>query len=203
VWARLCHGGTSHGYRWPVRLLLFGVLLACLLSAAACGGSGGESLPPPLPGGALPGLTARERDLPLDELAADAYEPEELHALLDGAGYTGGRERELTGHTDTFDHVLARTLRFDVPDGAGAYLDWVAAHTVELVGRTRSQPPLRLGNESLLFELEPCGTCKKQLPTLVAVWRRGGAVGYVLASGRQVDRVTVGRVARLVDRSLS
>ena len=178
------------------------LLVALATLAAGCGGDRSVSLPAPLETSALPGLTARDRDLPAGVLAADAFAPDELRVLLEDGGYAGGREREFTGHTDTFDHVLARTLRFDRPAGAAAYLDWVAAHTFELVGRTRPRAPLALGPGSLLFELEPCGTCKKQLPTLVVVWRRDGAVGYVLASGRKVDRGTVGPLAGAVDATL-
>jgi hypothetical protein len=184
-----------------VRALLLLGLIAVL---AGCGADEAATpLPPPLGSNVLPALTSRDRELPADVLAEDAFEQDELRGLLDEGGYAGGRERELSGHTDTFDHVIARTLRFDRPDGAAAYIGWVAAHTLDLVGRTRPLPPLPLGDESRLFELEPCSTCKKQLPTLVAVWRRGGAVGYVLASGRKADRSTVGPLAAQVDQSLS
>ncbi len=183
-----------------MRALPLAILVAVL---AGCGADRSEPLPAPLAAAALPGLTSRDRELPADVLAADAFAPDELRTLLDDGGYTGGREREFSGHTDTFDHVVARTLRFDDPAGASAYLAWVAAHTLDLVGRTRTRPPLPVGRQSLLFELEPCSTCKKQLPTLVAVWRRGGAVGYLLASGRKIDRGTVGPLAAKVDASLS
>jgi hypothetical protein len=176
------------------------VLVGVIAVLAGCGGSGPD-LPAPIETSALPGLESRDRDLPADVLAADAYEPAELAGLLEEGGYAGGRERELTGHTVTFDHVIARTLRFE-PEGADAYLDWLTAHTLDLVGRTRRIEPLPVGDRSLLFELEPCSMCKKQLPTLVAAWRRGGAVGYVLASGRDVDRDSIKRLVSDVDASL-
>lgn len=177
------------------------IVAAALL--AGCGGADTEALPAPLEGSALPALTSRDRNLPADDLAADAFERQPLADLLERGGYTGGREREFSGHTDTFDHVIARTLRFDDAGGASAYMDWIAAHTLDLVGRTRLVAPLPLGRKSVLFELEPCSTCKKQLPTLVAVWRRGGAVGYLLASGRDVDRASIEPLAQAVDTSLS
>jgi hypothetical protein len=168
---------------------------------AGCGGSGAD-LPAPIETTAVPGLESRDRDLPADVLAEDAFEPARLAPLLDDGGYAGGRERELTGHTATFDHVLARTLRFDGPAGADAYLDWVDAHTLDLVGRTRHLAPYRVAERAVLYELLPCSTCKKQLPTLVAVWRRGGSVGYVLASGRDADRASVKRLVDAVDASV-
>jgi hypothetical protein len=184
-----------------VRYLL-PVALAVL--AAGCGGSGtaAPDLPAPLEASLLPQLSARDRDLPVGALAADAYAPEELASLLREGGYLGGRERELSGHTETYDHVVARTLRFSHPTGAARYVDWVAAHTLDLVGRTRPLEPLPAGEDARLFELEPCATCKKQLPTLLAVWRRAGSVGYVLASGRDVDRATLAPLAGAVDGTL-
>jgi hypothetical protein len=180
-----------------VRALLLATVVAAL---AGCGGEAG-GVPAPLPSSALPELEARERELPRDELAADAYEPAELARLLDEAGYEGGRERELTGHTDTFDHVVARVLAFDTPAGATAYVTWVSGHVRELAGPAREIDALPLGDESRRFELEPCPTCKKQLPTQVAVWRRGSSVRYLLAAGRGLSRATVLPLAGLIDEA--
>lgn len=182
-------------------VILLGVVLA------GCGGTGATDpapavLPEPLEHSVLPDLASRDRDLPPDVLSADAFEQQELAAILDDAGYVGGRERELTGHTDTFDHVIARTLRFGEAEGARTYLDWIAGHAIDLVGRVRPLEPLPIGEDALLLELEPCATCKKQLPTLVVGWRRGGSVGYLLASGRDVDRESVRRLVAAVDASL-
>jgi hypothetical protein len=99
--------------------------------------------------------------------------------------------------------VVVRVLAFAGAAGAASYVDWVAAHTLDLAGPTRPLAPLRTGEDARLHELEPCATCKKQLPTLLAVWRRGAAVGYVLAAGRDVDRVTLQPLVRAVDASLA
>jgi hypothetical protein len=168
---------------------------------AGCGGRARE-LPPPLPATVLPELDARDRDLPPEALGADAFDTDALARLLDEARYQSGRERELSGHTDTFDHVIARTLRFEDGAGARVYLEWIDGHTIDLVGRTRARDPLPIGEDARLFELEPCSTCKKQQPTYVAAWRRGDVVGYVLASGRDADRVSILPLAAAVDRSL-
>ncbi len=168
------------------------VLLALAVGAAGCGSdTATPPLPEPLPATALPDLTYRERDLERTVLAEDSFEPKELEQLLSDGGYVGGREREFTGHTDTFDRVVARTLRFEAAAGAGAYVSWVAAHTDELAGPALPPTTLGVGEDGLLFELEPCPTCKKQLPTWLAVWRRGKAVGYLLVAGRGAgaDRV--------------
>lgn len=189
-----------------MRIPALAVVLGALL-VAGCGSQppAGEtpSLPPPLAVSELPELDARDRELPLQALAADAFEPEALAALLDDAGYAGGRERELSGHGERFDHVIARSLVFADAAGADTYLGWIRGHTLDLVGRTREREAPALGDASLLFELEPCPTCKKQLPTLVAVWRSGGNVGYVLASGRGVNRESFRRLTLAVDASVA
>lgn len=172
-----------------------------VMGAAALGiGCGGSEpapdLPPPLASAVLPELASRDRVLPARDLAEDALEPADLAVLLDEAGYRGGTEREFSGHTDTFDHVVTRTLVFEDVAGADAYVDWIAGHTGDLAGPSRSLAPIGLGAErSALFELEPCATCKKQLPTWFGAWRRGSTVSYLLVAGRDVDRRSFGTLA--------
>jgi len=188
-----------------VRIPALAVVLGALL-VAGCGSQAAAdetpALAPPLETSVVPELAARDRELPLEALAADAFEPEVLAALLDDAGYAGGRERELSGHGKTFDHVIARSLVFADAAGADAYLGWVRGHTLDLVGRTREREAPPLGEVAFLFELKPCPSCRKQLPTFVAVWRRGGNVAYVLASGRGVNRESFRRLALAVDASV-
>ncbi len=161
------------------------------------------TLPPPIERTVLSQLAFRDRALPADALAADGFEPDHLAALLESAGYVGGREREFTGHTTTFDHVVARTLRFARPSGATDYLRWIATHTSDLVGPTHALQRLPVGDDAILVELEPCPTCKKQLPTLVAAWRRGSSVGYVVAAGRDADRHTIQPLVEAVDTTVA
>ena len=184
-------------YRDRVRLLLLAV---ATLALAACGAS--TPAAPPLDRSALPELTHRDRELPPEELAGDAIDREAFEAVLAGAGYVGGREREFTGHTDTFDHVIARTLEFESAAGAERYLRWLDAHTLDVVGNTDPRKPLNVGASARLLELEPCSTCKKQLPTLLAAWRRDESVGTVLAAGRGLDRAAVTRLVREVDATI-
>jgi len=182
------------------RLVVATIASAAAAIAAGCGASEpAPDLPPPLASGVLPELASRDRTLPVRELAQDALAPSDLVALLHEAGYRGGVEREFSGHTDTFDHVVARTLMFEDVAGADAYVDWMVGHTGDFAGPSRTLSPLGLGAQrSLLFELEPCPTCKKQLPTWFAVWRRGSTVSYLLAAGRNVDRHTFGNLAKKV-----
>ncbi len=166
-----------------------------LVVATACGGAEERAEPPPtLPATALPELESHERTLDAGALAEDAFEPGPLAELVDGA-LLGGREREFSGRTRTFDHVVARTLVFSDADGAAAYLGWFREHADELLGpveRAALAPP---GEEGVAFTLVRCGTCKKELAALLAGWRRGTTVFTLLASGSGANER---RFARLV-----
>jgi hypothetical protein len=160
------------------------VALAVVLAATACGG---DNEPPPAPetlgAAALPELDSRTRRLATADVAFDALEPATLEELLAESGYQTGSEREFSGKTKTFDHVVARTLVFDSADGALAYLGWLRGHGDDVLGRAipaKIAPP---GESGVAFELERCGTCKKELPTFLAGWQRGETVLTLLAAG--------------------
>jgi hypothetical protein len=166
-----------------VKLLLAALALGVVL--AGCGGderrsaSALQTLPPD----ALPELTSRTRSLDAEALAADALDPAALADLLAQAGFETGREREFSGKTKTFDHVVARVLRFASADGADAYLDWLRRHGNDILGRAAPAKLAPPGDSGVAFMLVRCGTCKKELPTFLAGWRRGDVVLSLLAAG--------------------
>lgn len=164
-------------------------LLVVALTLAGCGSDGPEAAvpPPTLSADALPELDSRPRILDVHALAADALEPGDLADLLVGAGFKTGREREFSGKTTSFDHVVARALRFGSASGAEAYLGWLRKHGDDLLGKaepTRLAPP---SASNVAFTLVRCGTCKKELPTFLAGWRRGNLVLSLLAAGPGVN----------------
>jgi hypothetical protein len=160
------------------------VTLALAVLLAGCG-AGEETAPGlrTLPPEALPELTSRTRSLDAEALAADALDPAALADVLDKAGFETGREREFSGKTKTFDHVVARALRFASPDGAEAYLDWLRGHGTDFLGRAAPANLSSPGESGVTFMLVRCGTCKKELPTFLAGWRRGDVVLSLLAAG--------------------
>jgi hypothetical protein len=166
-----------------VRLLL--VTIAFGLALAGCGSEKQQAARPlrTLPAAALPELESRSRTLDIEALAADALEPGELADLLADAGFDTGREREFSGRTRTFDHVVARTLRFESEDGAEAYLGWLREHGDDVLGRAAPAKLVPPGESGVAYTLVPCGTCKKELPTFLAGWRRGEIVLSLLAAG--------------------
>jgi hypothetical protein len=165
-----------------VRLVLAGLALALVLTG--CGAEEEASGPPPtLPAAALPELASRARALDADALAADALRPAPLASLLEEAGFEGGSEREFSGKTTTFDHVVARALRFESAQGAEAYLDWLRGHGNDILGRAVPAELASPGESGVAFVLARCGTCKKEVPTFLAGWRRGTTVLSLLAAG--------------------
>jgi hypothetical protein len=180
-------------------------LLAFLVLAVAAGcGTGEENASPTprpetLPASALPDLEPRARALPLDALAADSLKPEPLRQLLEESGYVTGSEREFSGKTRTFDHVIARTLAFEEPQGADEYLAWLGAHGDDFLGRAQPEKLALPGTSGVAFTLAACGTCKKELPTFLAGWRRGATVLSLLASGSGANRERFGALARDLD----
>jgi hypothetical protein len=184
-----------------VRLLLPAVLL--LLAAAACGAEEAASpaAPTTLPAAALPELDSRARTLDAASLADDAFEPDALAALLSEGGYVTGREREFSGKTATFDHVVARTLVFESRDGAEAYLGWVRGHGDEVLGRAAPAKVVPPGEGGVAFTLERCGTCKKELPTFLAAWRREATVLTLLAAGDGADAASFSALAHELDEA--
>lgn len=175
--------------------------LALALALAACGGTSGGAPSPPgtLAADAVPGLASGVRTLDAAALAADAFEPAGLERLLEGWDYRIGSEREFSGHTSTFDRVVARALRFESAEGAEAYLGWLAGHADEILGNTEAQDPLPLGESGLLFSLVRCGQCKHELPTFLAAWRRGSTVLSLLAAGSGASRDTFEPLGRELD----
>lgn len=184
-----------------MRLLLPAVLL--LLAAAACGAEEAASpaAPTTLPAAALPELDSRARTLDAASLADDAFEPDALAALLSEGGYVTGREREFSGKTATFDHVVARTLVFESRDGAEAYLGWVRGHGDEVLGRAAPAKVVPPGEGGVAFTLERCGTCKKELPTFLAAWRREATVLTLLAAGDGADAASFSALAHELDEA--
>jgi hypothetical protein len=160
------------------------LVLVIVLGTVACGSEEAPSSAPTTLGtAALPGLDSRTRTLDPAALAFDALQPASLEELLTDSGYLTGSEREFSGKTKTFDHVVARTLVFESPDGALAYLDWLRGHGDDLLGRAAPAKIAPPGDAGVAFTLAQCGTCKKELPTFLAGWRRGDTVLTLLAAG--------------------
>jgi hypothetical protein len=189
-----------------VRLGGFVVLVA--LVVAACGGSENQTRPAPTPpptllASALPDLQVRARTLDASALAADSFDPEELGTLLAGADYVIGSEQEFYGRSESFDHVVARTLNFGNVEGAEAYLTWLRANADDFLGRAIREAPLGVGSSPLLFSLDRCEACMKQQPAFLAGWRRGANVAFLLGQGAGASRDRFEALSRVLDERIA
>lgn len=176
--------------------------LAVVLVATACGSGDTDPAPPPTLGAAaLPELDSHARTLDAAAVAFDALKPASLEELLATSGYRTGREREFSGKTKTFDHVVARTLVFESEEGALAYLGWLRGHGDDVLGRAEPAAVAPPGDAGVAFMLEHCGTCKKELPTFLAGWRRGETVLTLLAAGSGANPARFSALAREHDQA--
>jgi hypothetical protein len=178
------------------------VLVLVLGTTTACGSGEDPPAPPATLGAAaLPQLDSRARTLAAADVAFDALEPDSLRQLLVESGYQTGSEREFSGKTKTFDHVVARALVFETSDGALAYLGWLRGHGDDVLGRAvpaKIEPP---GEAGVAFALERCGTCKKELPTFLAGWQRGETVLTLLAAGSGANPARFAALVREHDKA--
>jgi len=163
-------------------------LCACL--AAACGGGGSEagSATTSLPVlQAVPGLAAEDRALDTDALSHDAPVPS-LAADLNRWGFLGGHEREFKGASKTFTDVISRTLLFRSPDGARAYVTFVADHAASYYGPgTAVQPVTSAGRSGFFVRGASCG-CHRESPILVTVVSQRSRVSWLLVNGPGATR---------------
>jgi hypothetical protein len=135
-------------------------------------------------------------------LTADALKPPELTAILADAGFVAGREREFSGKSRTWDHVVTRTLRFTTERGAQTYLDWLERHADDFLGDSAPAKWAPPGEAGAAFVLVPCASCKKELPTFLAGWRRDTVVATLLAAGTGANPTRFGALARELDANL-
>jgi hypothetical protein len=182
---------------------LLPLALVIVLGAAACGSDSPQAPPATLGATALPELDSRARTLDAAAVAFDALKPASLQALLDESGFETGSEREFSGKTKTFDHVVARTLVFETADGALAYLGWLRGHGDDVLGRAVPATITPPGEAGVAFALERCGTCKKELPTFLAAWQRGEAVLTLLAAGSGASPARFAALAREHDEAVT
>jgi hypothetical protein len=179
------------------------VVVTLALVLAGCGAEEKAAAPPQtLSAEALPELASSARTLDALALAADALDPEALAGVLDDAGFETGHEREFSGKTTTFDHVVARTLVFESAAGADAYLEWLRGHGNDILGRAVPAEVAAPGDSGVVFTLARCGSCKKELPTFLAGWRRDEVVLSLLAAGSGANPERFGALARDLDGTL-
>ena len=151
---------------------------------------------------ALPGMTAAERPLDAEEVAADAADAEAVQTALGDAGFRAGTERSYTGGGGrAFTRVVVRSLVFADDDGAGGYLAWLGTNAGASVAAA-AVIDLEVPTGVVVLTHEPDGCCAREAPIYLAAWRRGAQVLTVRASGREATDEAMERLVRTLEEEL-
>jgi hypothetical protein len=183
------------GVRRAAVIVLLAVLGGCAEREAAA--------PPPALGAfTLPGMSASERALDAEAVAADAPDGAALRAALEDTGFRAGTERTYTGGGGrAFTRVVVRSLGFGDAAAADGFLAWLGEHASAAVP---AAAPAALGVPTgvVVIAHEPDGCCPREAPIYLAAWRRGAEVLTVRASGREATDDAMERLVRALEEEL-
>jgi hypothetical protein len=167
------------------------LLAVLILAVGGCGSSSPPEADPVLPADALPGLEATTEPLTADDLAAD------FGADVSVEGFDSGTERVFQGQSHDLDRVVSRTLEFESPGAAAAYVDLLHAHVDDLYGVGTTAEPFEEGGRSgYLIDPAACA-CHRASPTLTAAVSDGPRVTYLEINGDGATRETLGQLLRV------
>jgi hypothetical protein len=162
-----------------VRLALAVVVLAL---ASGCGGSAAPE-PSALPSSAVPELESTTEPVSEDDLAADFGTAEPSFS-----GFVAGTERVFQGQSHDLDRVVSRSLSFESPADANAYLDYFRSHLPLVYGAGTTASPIGSeGRRGFLVEPAACA-CHRAEPTLTALVAKGPRVTYLEINGGGAKR---------------
>lgn len=123
----------------------------------------------------------------VDGLANEVVHPDDLRALLEGAGFAAGAQRSFGGGTGAFSRVLARALAFESEAGAAAFVRWFGDHAHEEIITAERISPAGVPDGVVVFSHEPDGCCHNDVPVYLAAWARGASVLYLHVGGRRAN----------------
>jgi len=167
------------------------LLALVLLALGGCGSSSPPEAEPVLPADALPGLEATTEPLTADDLAAD------FGAEVEVDGFVSGTARFFQGASHDRDRGVSRTLEFESPEAAAAYVELLHAHVDDLYGVGTTAEPFEEGGRSgYLIDPAACA-CHRASPTLTAAVSEGPRVAYLEINGDGATRETLGQLLRV------
>ena len=158
------------------------LLALFLVTLAGCGSSSPPEAQPALPASAVPGLEATTEPVSAEDLGADFG--------LDGSveGFVSGTERVFQGESHDLSRVVSRTLEFESPEVAKAYVDLVRTHVDDLYGVGTTAEPLDEGGRAG-YVIDPAAcACHRAAPALTAAVSDGARVTYLEINGDGADR---------------
>jgi hypothetical protein len=166
------------------------ILLACFAAAlpvaSACGGeSAGSSSsdPPPavLPASAVPYLPSTAQVLDASSLAHQDALPA-VAGKLSGWGFQGAAQRTFQGQSKHLQIVISRTVQFDSPAGASAYLAYLRANANTVYGVSTQKPQRNRGRSGVVVHPQACA-CHMAAATFMGLLQDGTRVSYLSLTG--------------------
>src|SRR4051794_22701108 len=167
------------------------LILLALLVLGGCGSSAPPKAEPVLSTDALPGLEETTEPVTADDLAAD------FGTGVSVDGFVSGTERVFQGESHDLDRVVSRTLEFESPGAAAAYVELVGTHVDDLYGvGTTAKPFEEGGRAGYLIDPAACA-CHRASPTVTGVVSEGSRVTYLEINGDGATPAAVGQLMRV------
>jgi hypothetical protein len=167
------------------------LVLVVLLVFGGCGSSPRPEAEPVLSTDALPGLEATTEPVTAEDLAAD------FGTDVSVDRFVSGTERVFQGESHDLARVVSRTLEFESPEAAGAYVELLRAHVDDLYGvGTTSKPFEEGGRAGYLIDPAACA-CHRASPTLTGVVSEGSRVTYLEINGDGATSESLGQLLRV------
>ena len=167
------------------------LFLLVLLALGGCGSSPPRETEPALSTDALPGLEATTEPVTAEELAAD------FGTGVSVDGFVSGTERVFQGESHDLARVVSRTLEFESPETAAAYVELVRTHVDDLYGvGTTAKPFEEGGRAGYLIDPAACA-CHRASPTLTGVVSGGSRVTYLEINGDGATPDALGKLLRV------
>ena len=167
------------------------LFLLVLLALGGCGSSPHRETEPVLSTDALPGLEATTEPVTAENLAAD------FGTGVSVDGFVSGTERVFQGESHDLDRVVSRTLEFESPEAATAYVELVRAHVDDLYGvGTTAKQFEEGGRAGYLIDPAACA-CHRASPTLTGVVSGGSRVTYLEINGDGATPDALGKLLRV------
>jgi hypothetical protein len=162
------------------------LFLAVLLALGGCGSDPPREAEPVLSTDALPGLEATTEPVTAEDLAAD------FGTGVSVDGLVSGTERVFQGESHDLARVVSRTLEFESPEAAAAYVELVRTHGVG----TTAKPFEEGGRAGYLVDPAACA-CHRASPTVTGVVSEGSRVTYLEINGDGATPEALGKLLRV------
>ena len=167
------------------------LFLVVLLALGGCGSDPPREAEPVLSTDALPGLEATTELVTADDLAAD------FGTGVSVDGLVSGTQRVFQGESHDLARVVSRTLEFESPEAAAAYVELVRTHVDDLYGvGTTAKPFEEGGRAGYLVDPAACA-CHRASPTVTGVVSEGSRVTYLEINGDGATPEALGKLLRV------